>query len=95
MHQALAALARARDVQSRVLSKVQVAEPENVKQQQALAASICIDMARQHEASKDNFMAVAQYKEALRHDEANARALLALAQVSSKKMCIILFSFYS
>lgn len=80
-------LQRARSVQSRIVSRVTMEQPESLKEQQELASSISMKMADYYEKVEHNTdKAVSAYQEALALDRAGSEAaMVALAKVFLKR----------
>ncbi|EGD75688.1 hypothetical protein PTSG_12640 [Salpingoeca rosetta] len=79
---AIDTLQRARKLQSQVISRVSAEQPESLKQQQQTAAELSFQIAKYYEEDEHNYSkATAAYQEALSFDQANSRAMLALAKL--------------
>lgn len=79
MEDAMAALTKARDMQARVLKRVQIEQPDAVGQQKQLASDICVTMAEQVKGQRDYEKAIKFYKEALVYNENDSKVMLDLA----------------
>uniref|UniRef100_A0A3B3R4B6 Tetratricopeptide repeat domain 21B n=1 Tax=Paramormyrops kingsleyae TaxID=1676925 RepID=A0A3B3R4B6_9TELE len=78
---ALLSLQRARDVQARVLKRVQLEQPDAVAVQKQLAAEICSEIAKHYTCQKDYEKAIKFYKEALVYCESDGKVMLELARL--------------
>ena len=79
---AIDTLQRARTLQSQVISRVTVEQPESLKQQQQIAADLSFQIAKYYEGDEQNYSkAASAYKEALSFDSGNSKAMLALAKL--------------
>ncbi|XP_033624164.1 tetratricopeptide repeat protein 21B-like isoform X1 [Asterias rubens] len=81
MEDAMLALTKARDMQARVLKRVQVEQPDAVPAQKDLATSICSQIAEHHSTQRDYEKAIKLYKEALIYSEHDGKAMLELARL--------------
>ncbi|XP_041120641.1 tetratricopeptide repeat protein 21B [Polyodon spathula] len=96
--QAILSLQRARDVQARVLKRVQLEQPEAVPNQKQLAAEICAEIAKHYTSQRDYEKAIKFYKEALVYCETDKKVMLELARLylaqddidASQHQCAIL-----
>ncbi|XP_048050611.1 tetratricopeptide repeat protein 21B isoform X1 [Megalobrama amblycephala] len=79
--EALLSLQRARDVQAKVLKRVQLEQPDSVPAQKQLAAEICAEIAKQCSSQRGYERAVKFYKEALVYCESDSKVMLELAQL--------------
>lgn len=79
MEDAMTALTKARDMQARVLKRVQIEQPDAVGQQKQLASDICVTMAEQVKGQRDYEKAIKFYKEALVYNENDSKVMLDLA----------------
>nr|KAG5695130.1 hypothetical protein BaRGS_017229 [Batillaria attramentaria] len=70
---------KARDMQARVLKRVQVEQPDALSAQKQLAASICCQLAEQASNQRDFERAIRFYKDALVYNENDSKVMLALA----------------
>lgn len=77
----LKTLTRAKDVQSRVLRRVGVEQPDAVKAQRLQAAKICAEMAELASNAREYDKAINFYKEGLAYDETYLPAMLELARL--------------
>jgi tetratricopeptide repeat protein 21B len=79
---AILTLLKAKETQTTIIGRVALEQPEALKQQQQIAAGICIVMAEHHEATPgESRKAIACYQDALASDESNVQAMLALATI--------------
>ncbi|PVD35924.1 hypothetical protein C0Q70_02893 [Pomacea canaliculata] len=79
MDEAHEMLTKARDMQARVLKRVQVDQPDVLPAQKQLAADICSQLA-EHSINKRNFeQAIRFYKDALVYNENDSKVMLSLA----------------
>ncbi|XP_034340008.1 tetratricopeptide repeat protein 21A isoform X1 [Arvicanthis niloticus] len=74
LHQAL-------DLQSRILKRVPLEQPEMIPFQNQLAASICTQIGQHHLTEKDYDSAVKSYKDALAYSPTDNQVVLELAQL--------------
>lgn len=81
MEDAMLALSKARDLQARVLKRVQMEQPESVQAQKTLAASICSQIAEHCASQNDMEKAAKFYKEALVYSEDDSKAMLELSRL--------------
>merc|ERR1719239_679559 len=72
-------LNRAREMQAKVLKRVQVEQPDAVHDQKELAAKICSQLAEQAIGQRDTDMAIKFYKDALVYSENDSKRMLDLA----------------
>ncbi|XP_030641842.1 tetratricopeptide repeat protein 21B [Chanos chanos] len=79
--EALLSLQRARDVQAKVLKRVQLEQPDAVPAQKQLAAEICAEIAKHYSSQRGYERAVKFYKEALVYCESDSKVMLELAQL--------------
>uniref|UniRef100_A0A668AU10 Tetratricopeptide repeat domain 21B n=1 Tax=Myripristis murdjan TaxID=586833 RepID=A0A668AU10_9TELE len=79
--EALLSLQKARDVQAKVLKRVQLEQPDAVPMQKQLAAEICAEIAKYYTSQKGYERAVKFYKEALVYCESDRKVMLELARV--------------
>ncbi|KAG7464116.1 hypothetical protein MATL_G00183890 [Megalops atlanticus] len=79
--EALLSLQRARDVQARVLKRVQLEQPDAVPMQKQLAAEICSEIAKHYTFQRDYERAIKFYKEALVYCESDSKVMLELARL--------------
>ncbi|XP_015214562.1 tetratricopeptide repeat protein 21B isoform X1 [Lepisosteus oculatus] len=79
--QALLSLQKARDVQARVLKRVQLEQPDAVPVQKQLAAEICAEIAKHYTCQRDYEKAIKFYKEALVYCESDNKVMLELARL--------------
>ncbi|XP_045686795.1 tetratricopeptide repeat protein 21B [Phyllostomus hastatus] len=78
---ALTSLQQARELQARVLKRVQMEQPDAVPAQKHLAAEICAEIAKHSVAQRDYEKAIKFYREALVHCETDNKMMLELAQL--------------
>ncbi|KAM6934319.1 tetratricopeptide repeat protein 21B [Xenentodon cancila] len=78
---ALLSLQKARDVQAKVLKRVQLEQPDAVPTQKQLAAEICAEIARYYTSQRGYERAVKFYKEALVYCETDRKVMLELARL--------------
>ncbi|KAK2839753.1 hypothetical protein Q5P01_013493 [Channa striata] len=74
-------LQRARDVQAKVLKRVQLEQPDAVPVQKQLAAEICAEIAKHYTSQRVYERAVKFYKEALVYCETDRKVMLELARL--------------
>ncbi|CAN9497793.1 unnamed protein product [Ophioblennius macclurei] len=74
-------LQRARDVQAKVLKRVQLEQPDAVPMQKQLAAEICAEIAKHYTSQRGYERAVKFYKEALVYCETDRKVMLELARL--------------
>ncbi|XP_061548774.1 tetratricopeptide repeat protein 21B-like isoform X5 [Phycodurus eques] len=79
--EALTSLQRARDIQARVLKRVQLEQPDSFDFQKQLAAKICTEIAQHYTSQRVYDRAIESYKEALVHCETDHKVMLELAQI--------------
>lgn len=79
--QALHSLQKARDVQAKVLKRVQLEQPDAVPAQKQLAAEICAEIAKHYTSQRGYERAVKFYKEALVYCETDRKVMLELARL--------------
>ncbi|KAM9344194.1 tetratricopeptide repeat protein 21B isoform 2-T2 [Pholidichthys leucotaenia] len=79
--EALLSLQRARDVQAKVLKRVQLEQPDAVPMQKQLAAEICAEIAKHYTSQRGYERAVKFYKEALVYCETDCKVMLELARL--------------
>ncbi|XP_048871259.1 tetratricopeptide repeat protein 21B isoform X2 [Brienomyrus brachyistius] len=79
--EALLSLQRARDVQARVLKRVQLEQADAVAVQKQLAAEICSEIAKHYTCQRDYEKAIKFYKEALVYCESDGKVMLELARL--------------
>lgn len=70
---------KARDMQARVLKRVQIEQPDVLTAQKQLAASICCQLAEQSTNQRDFEKAIRYYKDALVYNDNDSKVMLALA----------------
>lgn len=78
---AVSTLQRAWDVQTRVMRRIHLEQPDSLPEQRQIAINICRQLAEHASAKKDYSPAIQFYKEALTFDDNNAEILLALAKL--------------
>ncbi|XP_037703418.1 tetratricopeptide repeat protein 21A isoform X2 [Choloepus didactylus] len=74
-------LNKALDLQSRILKRVPLEQPEMIPSQKQLAASICIQFGEHYLAEKEYTKAVRSYKDALSYSPIDNKVVLELAQL--------------
>ncbi|XP_051938741.1 tetratricopeptide repeat protein 21B-like isoform X1 [Hippocampus zosterae] len=79
--EALISLQRARDVQAKVLKRVQLEQPDSFDGQKQLAAKICREIAQHYASQRVYDRAIEFYKEALAHCETDHKLMLELARI--------------
>uniref|UniRef100_A0AAY4BBA0 Tetratricopeptide repeat domain 21B n=1 Tax=Denticeps clupeoides TaxID=299321 RepID=A0AAY4BBA0_9TELE len=79
--EAILALQRARDVQAKVLKRVQLEQPDAVALQKQLAAEICAEIGKHYTSQRGYERAVKFYKEALVYCESDSKVMLELARL--------------
>ncbi|XP_027722007.1 tetratricopeptide repeat protein 21B isoform X2 [Vombatus ursinus] len=79
--EAIIALQQARELQARVLKRVQMEQPDEVPTQKQLAAEICAEIAKHFAAQRDYEKSIKFYKEALVYCETDNKAMLELARL--------------
>uniref|UniRef100_A0A670YAJ8 Tetratricopeptide repeat protein 21B n=1 Tax=Pseudonaja textilis TaxID=8673 RepID=A0A670YAJ8_PSETE len=78
---AVFSLQQAREMQAKVLKRIQIEQPDAVPLQKQLAAEICAEIAK-HSATQRNYeKAITFYKEALAHCETDNKVMLELARL--------------
>ncbi|KAK7092869.1 tetratricopeptide repeat protein 21B-like [Littorina saxatilis] len=70
---------KARDMQARVLKRVQMEQPDVLTTQKQLAANICCQLAEQSANQRDFEKAIRYYKDALVYNDNDSKVMLALA----------------
>lgn len=78
---AVSSLQQARELQARVLKRVQMEQPDAVPAQKHLAAEICAEIAKHSVAQRDYEKAIKFYREALVHCETDNKIMLELARL--------------
>ncbi|XP_005393347.1 PREDICTED: tetratricopeptide repeat protein 21B [Chinchilla lanigera] len=78
---AVTSLQQARELQARVLKRVQMEQPDAVPAQKHLAAEICAEIAKHSVAQQDYEKAIMFYREALVHCETDNKIMLELARL--------------
>lgn len=76
---------KARDVQAKVLKRVQLEQPDVVPMQKQLAAEICAEIARHYTSQRGYERAVKFYKEALVYCETDRK----VSAAESKTFCVL------
>lgn len=79
MDDAMLSLTKAREMQARVLKRVQLEQPDAVTAQKQLAADICRQMAEHSTTLRDYTKAITFYKEALVYNENDGKVMLDVA----------------
>ncbi|XP_041939131.1 tetratricopeptide repeat protein 21B [Alosa sapidissima] len=80
-NEAMLSLQRARDVQAKVLKRMQLEQPDAVPQQKQLAAEICAEIGKHYSSQRGYERAVKFYKEALVYCESDSKVMLDLARL--------------
>uniref|UniRef100_A0A8C3VMN8 Tetratricopeptide repeat protein 21B n=1 Tax=Catagonus wagneri TaxID=51154 RepID=A0A8C3VMN8_9CETA len=78
---AVTSLQQARELQARVLKRVQMEQPDAAPAQKHLAAEICAEIAKHSIAQRDYEKAIKFYREALVHCETDNKIMLELARL--------------
>ncbi|XP_016051686.1 PREDICTED: tetratricopeptide repeat protein 21A [Miniopterus natalensis] len=78
----LETLNKALDLQSRILKRVPLEQPEMIPSQKQLAASICVRFGEHYLAEKEYAKAVRSYKDALSHWPTDNEVVMELARIS-------------
>ncbi|XP_045636505.1 tetratricopeptide repeat protein 21B isoform X5 [Ursus americanus] len=78
---AITSLQQARELQARVLKRVQMEQPDAAPAQKHLAAEICAGIAKHSVAQRDYEKAIKFYREALVHCETDNKIMLELARL--------------
>ncbi|XP_054978983.1 tetratricopeptide repeat protein 21B [Sorex araneus] len=78
---AISSLQQARELQARVLKRVQMEQPDAVPTQKRLAAEICAEIAKHSVAQRDYEKAIKFYREALVYCETDNKIMLELARL--------------
>nr|XP_006812059.1 PREDICTED: tetratricopeptide repeat protein 21B-like [Saccoglossus kowalevskii] len=81
MNESMLSLGNARDVQARVLKRVQMEQPDAVPAQKALASNICCQMAQHSTEQREYEKAIKFYKEALIYTDNDGKSMLELARL--------------
>uniref|UniRef100_A0A2K6ETV2 Tetratricopeptide repeat domain 21B n=1 Tax=Propithecus coquereli TaxID=379532 RepID=A0A2K6ETV2_PROCO len=89
---AITSLQQARELQARVLKRVQMEQPDAVPAQKHLAAEICAEIAKHSVAQRDYETAIKFYREALVHCETDNKVIKCL-QSSCCRTCHNFFPF--
>lgn len=79
------AVLQARDVQAKVLKRVQLEQPDGVPAQKQLAAEICAEIAKHYTSQRGYERAVKFYKEALVYCETDRK----VSAAESKTSCVL------
>ncbi|XP_038607045.1 tetratricopeptide repeat protein 21B [Tachyglossus aculeatus] len=79
--EAITSLQKARDLQARVLKRVQMEQPDAVPTQKQLASEICAELAKHSAAQRDYEKAIKFYKEALVYWDTDNKVMLELARL--------------
>ncbi|XP_019378278.1 PREDICTED: tetratricopeptide repeat protein 21B [Gavialis gangeticus] len=80
-NEAIVSLQQAREIQARVLKRVQIEQVDAVPTQKQLAAEICAEIAKLSTAQRNYEKAIKFYKEALVHCETDNKVMLELARL--------------
>ncbi|XP_048342202.1 tetratricopeptide repeat protein 21B isoform X1 [Sphaerodactylus townsendi] len=78
---AIVSLQQARELQARVLKRIQIEQLDAVPAQKELAAEICAEIAKHSAAQRNYEKAIKFYKEALVHCETDSKVMLELARL--------------
>ena len=81
MADALEACVKAKQVQANMLARVRIESADQLPAQRTIASEIAFTMAEYQELLREPDAAIESYKECLKFDEANVRAMLALARL--------------
>ncbi|XP_071943351.1 tetratricopeptide repeat protein 21B-like [Antedon mediterranea] len=81
LENALLALTKARDMQARVLKRVQVEQPDSLPTHKAQASSICAQIGKHHSDQREYDKAIKLYKEALVYTDSDGKAMLEVARL--------------
>lgn len=76
---------QARDVQAKVLKRVQLEQPDAIPMQKQLAAEICAEIAKHYTSQRGYERAVKFYKEALVYCETDRK----VSAAESKTSCVL------
>ncbi|XP_061734928.1 tetratricopeptide repeat protein 21B isoform X2 [Nerophis ophidion] len=79
--EALLSLQKARDVQAKVLKRLELEDPDAIPRQKQLATKICAEMAQHYTSQRGYESAIKSYKEALVYCETDHKVMLELAQI--------------
>ncbi|KAJ3592050.1 hypothetical protein NHX12_007180, partial [Muraenolepis orangiensis] len=77
----LLSLQKARDVQAKILKRVQTEQPDSVEEQKQRSADICSQMGRHYASQRGYERAVTFYKEALVYCERDRKVMLELSRL--------------
>ncbi|XP_025066742.1 tetratricopeptide repeat protein 21B isoform X1 [Alligator sinensis] len=80
-NEAIVSLQQAREIQARVLKRVQIEQVDAVPTQKQLAAEICAEIAKLSTAQRNYEKAIKFYREALVHCETDNKVMLELARL--------------
>uniref|UniRef100_A0A6I8N4T4 Tetratricopeptide repeat protein 21B n=1 Tax=Ornithorhynchus anatinus TaxID=9258 RepID=A0A6I8N4T4_ORNAN len=80
-NEAISSLQQARDLQARILKRVQMEQPDAVPTQKQLASEICAELAKHSAAQRDFEKAIKFYKEALVYWDTDNKVMLELARL--------------
>jgi len=81
MAAAMEDLQRARVLQNTILSRIRAEQPDYVREQRAVASTICYTLAEYNDEQKNVDKALSFYNEALKHDDGHEKSMLALAKL--------------
>ncbi|XP_053120307.1 tetratricopeptide repeat protein 21B isoform X2 [Hemicordylus capensis] len=81
MEDAIASLQQARELQARVLKRIQIEQLDAVPVQKQVAAEICAEIAKHSAVQRNYEKAIKFYKEALVHCETDSKVMLELARL--------------
>ncbi|XP_004081785.1 tetratricopeptide repeat protein 21B [Oryzias latipes] len=79
--ESLFSLKKARDVQAKVVKRVQLEQPDAVPEQKKIAAEICAEIAKHYTSQRGYERAVQFYKEALVYCETDLKVMVELARL--------------
>ncbi|XP_061827685.1 tetratricopeptide repeat protein 21B [Nerophis lumbriciformis] len=79
--EALLSLQKARDVQAKVLKRLELEDPDAIPRQKQLATKICAEIAQHYTSQRGYESAIKSYKEALVYCETDHKVMLELAQI--------------
>ncbi|XP_069067179.1 tetratricopeptide repeat protein 21A isoform X1 [Pleurodeles waltl] len=92
---------KAFDIQSRILKRIHIEQPEMVPSQKQQASVICVQLAEQYLDQKDFEKAIKYYKDALFYSESDSKVMLELARLhliredmeSCNEQCTVLLQY--
>lgn len=74
---------QARELQARILKRVQMEQPDAVPSQKHFAAEICAEIAKHSAAQRDYEKAITFYREALVHCETDSKVSTVVTRVNT------------